>query len=210
MDLSSAKREKVKVLLANLSSPPGNDWQAENAPRVPFDEAVSSAPTEGGVYYFFRKDEKGVLYVGKAGDIRRRMKQYRSQNHNEKLKLLIDSGDAEVCWRLTPYPGWFEALEHRDYKEIHGDTPTFNQKEGGDSIEHAEDAFFADGIIIVVCMFIFLSAVGGVAGYFVNESTGAFIGTGIGFVLFVVLSVVLGLTGGSEPEKGAKGEKTSS
>ena len=200
-DLSPAKREKVKRLLSALSSPPEIDWNAEKAPRVPFEEAVASTPADGGVYYFFRKGDESVLYIGKAKDLKRRMMQYRSKPHNSDLEALIKSGDAEICWRVTPYPGWYESLEHFEYKKIHGDTPLFNRIEGGDSFEHIDDVLPNEGFVLLAVLFLLLAVVGGVVGFFVDPNTGVYYGTGIGIVLFILVFIIAALMGESEPKK---------
>src|SRR3989344_3678289 len=54
-----------------------------------WERVLPSLPSEPGIY-FFLSAKKEVLYIGKSGNLRRRLRSYRGQNgHDPKTKLLL-------------------------------------------------------------------------------------------------------------------------
>jgi DNA polymerase III subunit epsilon len=84
---------------------------------------VADAPPACGVYRFL--DERGeVLYVGKATDLRSRLRTYFGQDPRRRIADLVRE-TAAVTW--TPTPTLLEA-EVREVREIHERRPRYNRR----------------------------------------------------------------------------------
>jgi DNA polymerase III subunit epsilon len=84
---------------------------------------VKHAPRAAGVYRFL--DERGqVLYVGKATDLRSRLRTYFGQDPRRRIADLVRE-TAEVTWDTTPTLLEAEVLEVR---AIHAHAPRYNRR----------------------------------------------------------------------------------
>jgi DNA polymerase III subunit epsilon len=84
---------------------------------------VADAPPACGVYRFL--DDRGqVLYVGKATDLRSRLRTYFGQDPRRRIADLVRE-TATVTW--TPTPTLLEA-EVREVREIHARRPRYNRR----------------------------------------------------------------------------------
>ena len=84
---------------------------------------VADAPPTCGVYRFL--DERGdVLYVGKATDLRSRLRTYFGQDPRRRIGDLVRE-TATVTWTTTPT--LLEA-EVREVREIHARRPRYNRR----------------------------------------------------------------------------------
>lgn len=84
---------------------------------------VADAPASCGVYRFV--DERGeVLYVGKATDLRARLRSYFGQDPRRRIADLVRE-TARVTWTVTPT--LLEA-EVREVREIHHHRPRYNRR----------------------------------------------------------------------------------
>jgi DNA polymerase III subunit epsilon len=84
---------------------------------------VREAPAATGVYRFL--DERGeVLYVGKATDLRSRLRTYFGQDPRRRIADLVRE-TAEVTWTLTPTLLEAEVVEVR---AIHAHAPRYNRR----------------------------------------------------------------------------------
>jgi DNA polymerase III subunit epsilon len=84
---------------------------------------VADAPPTCGVYRFL--DERGeVLYVGKATDLRSRLRTYFGQDPRRRIADLVRE-TASVTWTTTPT--LLEA-EVREVQEIHARRPRYNRR----------------------------------------------------------------------------------
>lgn len=84
---------------------------------------VREAPRAAGVYRFL--DERGqVLYVGKATDLRARLRTYFGQDPRRRIADLVRE-TAEVTWTVTPTLLEAEVLEVR---AIHAHAPRYNRR----------------------------------------------------------------------------------
>lgn len=61
-------------------------------------------PSKGGVYFIH--DLRGILYIGKTVDLRRRFAQHYWDRENPFLALAMEHpvGDVTFSWTLTPSP----------------------------------------------------------------------------------------------------------
>ncbi len=84
---------------------------------------VDGAPREPGIYRFL--DRRGqVLYVGKAVDLRARLRRYFGQDDRRKVADLVRE-TVEVEWELTPTE--LEA-QVREVRAIHRHRPRYNRR----------------------------------------------------------------------------------
>lgn len=90
---------------------------ARQPPTVPIDGDLpyqqgwaAGVPTNPGVYLIH--DMRGLLYVGRSADLRRRFHQHLEYSHNELLRLALTNtwGQLRFAWIVDPDP---EALEER-------------------------------------------------------------------------------------------------
>ena len=86
-------------------------------------DLVSNAPRGPGVYQF-RDSTGGVLYVGKASDLRSRLRSYFTSDRRRQIEAMVRE-TAEVTWRPTPTLLEAEVIELR---EIHHLLPRFNRR----------------------------------------------------------------------------------
>jgi DNA polymerase III subunit epsilon len=101
---------------------------------------VADAPSTCGVYRFL--DERGeVLYVGKATDLRSRLRTYFGQDPRRRIADLVRE-TASVTWTTTPT--LLEA-EVREVREIHARRPRYNRRstrpEGATHVGLTREAF---------------------------------------------------------------------
>lgn len=106
------------------SSPTPNDRQSSARRRVaskppslaidgdlPYREGwAAGVPTQAGVYLI--RDLRGLLYVGRSVNLRRRFHQHRDQSHNELLRLALRNpwGELRFAWIVDPKPKVLEEL----------------------------------------------------------------------------------------------------
>lgn len=84
---------------------------------------VEDAPREPGVYRFH--DERGdLLYVGKATDLRSRLRTYFGRDPRRRIADMVRD-TARVTW--TPTPTELEAAV-REVREIHASRPRYNRR----------------------------------------------------------------------------------
>ncbi|MDX1657534.1 MAG: DEDD exonuclease domain-containing protein [Nitriliruptorales bacterium] len=84
---------------------------------------VADAPSRSGVYRFL--DDRGdVLYVGKATDLRSRLRTYFGQDRRRRIADLVRHTD-RVEWTVTPTE--LEAAV-REVRQIHRHRPRFNRR----------------------------------------------------------------------------------
>ncbi|MBW3657681.1 MAG: DEDD exonuclease domain-containing protein [Actinobacteria bacterium] len=84
---------------------------------------VADAPVAPGVYRFL--DERGdVLYVGKATELRSRLRTYFGRDPRRRIADMVRD-TATVTWTPTPTP--LEAAV-REVREIHRDRPRYNRR----------------------------------------------------------------------------------
>lgn len=71
---------------------------------------AAGVPTDAGVYLIH--DMRGLLYVGRSMDLRRRFHQHLEFSHNELLRIAITNtwGQLRFAWIVDPDPA---ALEER-------------------------------------------------------------------------------------------------
>lgn len=86
-------------------------------------DLVRDAPRLAGIYRFLGADGE-VLYVGKATDLRRRLRTYFGQDPRRRTDDLVRA-TTEVSWTVTPTP--LEA-EIRELRAIHEHRPRFNRR----------------------------------------------------------------------------------
>lgn len=84
---------------------------------------VADAPRTCGVYRFHHRDGS-VLYIGKATDLRQRLRSYFTSDPRRGMEALIHQCD-RVSWSPTPTVLEAEVLELR---EIHRHQPHFNRR----------------------------------------------------------------------------------
>ncbi|MEX0831067.1 MAG: DEDD exonuclease domain-containing protein [Nitriliruptoraceae bacterium] len=86
-------------------------------------DLVTDAPREPGVYQF--RDATGrVLYVGKASNLRSRLRSYFTSDRRRQVEAMVRE-TAAVTWRATPTLLEAEVIELR---EIHQLLPRFNRR----------------------------------------------------------------------------------
>jgi DNA polymerase III subunit epsilon len=86
-------------------------------------DLVREAPRLPGTYRFLGADGE-VLYVGKATDLRSRLRTYFGQDPRRRIEDLVRA-TAEVTWTVSPTP--LEA-EVRELRAIHEHRPRFNRR----------------------------------------------------------------------------------
>ena len=86
-------------------------------------DLVRDAPRAPGTYRFLGEDDE-VLYVGKARDLRRRLRTYFGQDPRRRVADLVRA-TARVSWTLTPTE--LEA-EVRELRAIRSHRPRFNRR----------------------------------------------------------------------------------
>ena len=86
-------------------------------------DLVREAPRAPGTYRFLGEDDE-VLYVGKARDLRRRLRAYFGQDPRRRVADLVRA-TARVSWTLTPTE--LEA-EVRELRAIRAHRPRFNRR----------------------------------------------------------------------------------
>ena len=84
----------------------------DNIPKLSI-ENIDKLPKEAGVYLVLDKDEE-VIYVGKAKNLYRRWKSWKSRHH--KRKEFIKRTNVKVAYRLTPYISELETRLIYSYK----------------------------------------------------------------------------------------------
>src|SRR5690606_9688847 len=84
---------------------------------------VRDAPRAAGVYRFLDA-RGGVLYVGKATDLRSRLRTYFGQDPRRRTADLVRE-TAEVTWTTTPTLLEAEVTEVR---AIHAHAPSYNRR----------------------------------------------------------------------------------
>lgn len=95
-------------------------------------DLVRHAPDAPGVYRFL--DARGeVLYVGKAGELRTRLRRYFGQDRRRRIADMVREAD-HVAWDVTPTP--LEA-EVRELRLIQSSKPRYNRRS-----RHPERAVF--------------------------------------------------------------------
>lgn len=84
---------------------------------------VADAPQRPGIYRFL--DRRGeVLYVGRAGDLRARLRRYFGQDGRRRIAAMVRETDA-VRWEVTPTE--LEARV-REVRAIHAHRPRYNRR----------------------------------------------------------------------------------
>jgi len=84
---------------------------------------IADAPSASGVYRFLAEDGT-VLYVGKATDLRRRLRTYFGQDTRRRTADLV-AATARVTWTITPTE--LEASV-REIREIQASRPRYNHR----------------------------------------------------------------------------------
>ncbi len=84
---------------------------------------IADAPSSPGVYRFLA-DDGTVLYVGKASDLRRRLRSYFGQDTRRRTADLV-AATAQVTWTVTPTEIEASVLEVR---ELHASRPRYNRR----------------------------------------------------------------------------------
>jgi DNA polymerase-3 subunit epsilon len=84
---------------------------------------VADAPHAPGVYRFLDADDR-VLYVGKAGDLRQRLRRYFGQDERRRMDAMVREA-ARVEWDVTPTE--LEAAV-REVRELVATRPRFNRR----------------------------------------------------------------------------------
>jgi DNA polymerase-3 subunit epsilon len=84
---------------------------------------IADAPSSPGVYRFVAEDGT-VLYVGKASDLRRRLRSYFGQDTRRRTADLV-AATAQVTWTVTPTE--LEASV-REVREIQASRPRYNHR----------------------------------------------------------------------------------
>ena len=71
----------------------------------------SGIPQDGGVYFYH--DLRGVLYIGRTGNFRRRFRKHYYDSHNPDLTMVISNqiGDQNFSWILAPDIREMKSLE---------------------------------------------------------------------------------------------------
>ncbi|MDR1071085.1 MAG: GIY-YIG nuclease family protein [Rickettsiales bacterium] len=83
--------------------------------KISFEEMIARAPRSPGVYKMFDSKEK-LLYVGKAKDLSKRLRQYVDLERLEYHKIIMRRQVARVEWRPTETESDALILEQRSIK----------------------------------------------------------------------------------------------
>ena len=81
-----------------------------------FDIAKTTIPTNPGIYMMKDSDEK-IIYIGKAKNLRKRVKSYFLKNQNYKTKKLVENID-DIEFVLTDNESEAFLLESNMIKKI--------------------------------------------------------------------------------------------
>jgi hypothetical protein len=108
-------------------------WDPSISTRHKFSpEEVRQAPKLTGVYHLYIGEE--LVYVGSSkATLHQRLRRHLWHSHSDGIHRLIESGQAEVEWYVSPFCRWMERCDLHEHQSQYGSLPIHNRKMPGDT-----------------------------------------------------------------------------